>query len=173
MEYFWIFMTTMRLCRHRMAYLPSSVMILIITISNYSDDAYELINDTDNIGPFPVTELPQCNKRNVFTWICETSQRILLNHFCHGPISKYRENSYGCDRHYAVWTGSRSWVPLYHSLHILKHAQFWMITQAWRCMTDLWYFPEQMQKTSSCNKQFHIYSLKLNTILRHCKNNSD
>ena len=40
-----------------------------------------------------------------------------LNHFYDGPISKYRENSYGCFRHYPVWTGFRSWDPQYRSLH--------------------------------------------------------
>ena len=41
-----------------------------------------------------------------------------LNQFCHSHISKYLVNSYRCIRHYPVWTGSRSWVPRYHSLHI-------------------------------------------------------
>ena len=35
-----------------------------------------------------------------------------LNQFCHGLSRNIEEN------HYPVWTGSGSWMPLHHSLHI-------------------------------------------------------
>ena len=39
-----------------------------------------------------------------------------------------------------------------------KPYYIWMFTQAWRYSTQSWYFPQQMQKTSSCNmKNSNLY----------------